>query len=104
MDALQALRNSTMVMPMPSCKPTATFTLNSKDAALARRCYWLVQKRALDEMPLAEPDVRISLRSTIDSRDEASHDLHRNEGYQPLRYHWRMEVVLDGPPPVPKFP
>ena len=64
----------------------------------------VIEKRSLDEMPLAEPDVRISLRSTIDSRDEASHDLHRNEGYQPLRYHWRMEVVLDGPLPVPKFP
>jgi mycothiol synthase len=22
-----------------------------------------------------------------------SHDLHRKEGYQPLRYHWRMEIV-----------
>jgi mycothiol synthase len=63
-----------------------------------------IEKRALDEMTLAGPDVRVSLRSTIDNRDPSSHDLHRNEGYQPLRYHWRMEIVLEGPPPEPKFP
>jgi mycothiol synthase len=63
-----------------------------------------IEKRARAEMTLAEPNVRVSLRSGIDNRDPASHDLHRNEGYQPLRYHWRMEIVLDGPPPQPKFP
>jgi mycothiol synthase len=64
----------------------------------------IIEERAHDEMPLAEPNVRVSLRSTIDNRDPVSHELHRNEGYQPLRYHWRMEIVLDAPPPEPKFP
>ncbi|MGE5464666.1 MAG: GNAT family N-acetyltransferase [Syntrophothermus sp.] len=64
----------------------------------------VVEKRALEEMQLAEPDLRVLLRSTIDNRDPSSHDLHKNEGYQPLRYHWRMEIVLDGPPPEPRFP
>jgi mycothiol synthase len=64
----------------------------------------VIEQRALEEMALAEPDVRVSLRSTIDNRDPVSHNLHRHEGYQPLRYHWRMEIVLDGPPPAPKFP
>ncbi len=64
----------------------------------------VIEMRAREEMTLAEPDVRVSLRSGIDSRDPASHDLHRNEGYRPLRYHWRMEIVLDGPPPEPKLP
>ncbi|HJS20505.1 MAG TPA: GNAT family N-acetyltransferase [Anaerolineales bacterium] len=63
-----------------------------------------VEKRALEELSLAEPDVRVSLRSTIDNRDPDSHDLHRNEGYQPLRYHWRMEITLDGPPAEPDLP
>ncbi len=63
-----------------------------------------VEARAVEEMALAEPEVRVALRSTIDNRDPSSHELHRNEGYQPLRYHWRMEIVLDGPPPDPKFP
>jgi mycothiol synthase len=63
-----------------------------------------VEKRAREEMRLADPEVRVSLRSTIDNRDPDSHDLHRNEGYQPLRYQWRMEIVLNGPPAEAKFP
>jgi mycothiol synthase len=64
----------------------------------------VIETRAREEMLLAEPDVRVSLRSTIDNRDPGSHEIHRNEGYRPLRYHWRMEIVLDGPPPEPRFP
>jgi mycothiol synthase len=64
----------------------------------------VIEARAREDILLAEPDVRVSLRSGIDNRDPSSHDLHRNEGYQPLRYHWRMEIVLDGPPPEPRFP
>ena len=64
----------------------------------------MVEARARGEIELAAPDVRVSLRGIIDNRDPQSHDLLRNEGYQPLRYHWRMEIVLDGPPPEPKFP
>ena len=63
-----------------------------------------VERRAREEMVLADPDVRISLRSMIDSHDPASHELHRNEGYQPLRYHWRMEIVLKSSPQEPNFP
>jgi mycothiol synthase len=64
----------------------------------------IIEQRARDEMTLTEPEVRASLRSTIDNRDPASHELHKNEGYQPLRYHWRMEIVLESPPPEPTFP
>lgn len=64
----------------------------------------IIEQRARDEMTLSEPQVRVSLRSTIDNRDPLSHELHRNEGYQPLRYHWRMEIALKDQPPEPKFP
>jgi mycothiol synthase len=63
-----------------------------------------VEKRAHTEMSLAEPDLRVSLRSAIDSRDQASHDLHKNEGYQPLRYYWRMEINLASPLAPVTFP
>ncbi len=63
-----------------------------------------IEKRAREEMALAEPDVRVSLRSGIDNHDSSSHELHQNEGYKPLRYHWRMEIVLDGAPPKPNLP
>jgi mycothiol synthase len=64
----------------------------------------IIEERARDEMALAEKGIRITLHSTIDNRDPASHELHKNEGYQPSRYHWRMEIKLAAPPPEPKFP
>ncbi len=76
------------------------FTGKGIGTALLRR----MEERAREEIPLAEPDVRVFLRSTIDSRDAASHDLHKNEGYFPKRYHWRMEINLDAAPPAPIFP
>ena len=63
-----------------------------------------VEQRAREEMALAAPDVRVSLRSTTDNKDLEGHALHRNEGYQPLRYHWRMEIVLNDPPNEPDLP
>ncbi len=64
----------------------------------------VIEARAREDMPLALPDVRVSLRSGIDNRDPSSHDLHRNEGYQPLRYHWRMEIKLTEAPKPVTFP
>jgi len=62
------------------------------------------EKRAHEEMLFAEPDVRMSLRSPINNRDHAAHDLHQKEGYHPLRYYWRMEINLTAPPAPAYFP
>src|SRR5262245_58030546 len=35
----------------------------------------IIEQRARDELALAEPDVRVSLHSTIDNRDPLSHEL-----------------------------
>jgi mycothiol synthase len=64
----------------------------------------MIEQRAREEMKLAELDVRVALRSLTDIHDEAGLELYKNEGYQPLRYHWRMEIVLNEPPAEPKFP
>src|SRR5690349_2587947 len=63
-----------------------------------------VEKRAREMMSLAEPDVMVSIRTTINKNEPDSNSLHLNEGYQPIRYHWRMEIALDGPPPEPNLP
>ena len=68
--------------------------------ALLRR----IETRAHEELKLAEPDLRVFLRSTIDSRDPSSHDLHKAEGYFPKRYHWRMEIKLNAAPPAAIWP
>ncbi|HEU5091510.1 MAG TPA: GNAT family N-acetyltransferase, partial [Nitrospira sp.] len=64
----------------------------------------MIEKRAREEILLAEPNMRVTLHSMTDHRDPDGRNLHQNEGYQPLRYHWRMEIVLDGPPAEPKLP
>ena len=63
-----------------------------------------VEKRAREMMSLAEPDARVVIKTTLNKNDHDGNTLHQNEGYQPVQYHWRMEILLDGPPPMPKLP
>lgn len=63
-----------------------------------------VEKRAREMMALAEPDVRVVIKTVINRNEPDGIALHQNEGYQPVQYHWRMETVLDGPPPQPNWP
>ena len=64
---------------------------------------WL-ETRAREEMKLAEPDLRVFLRCTMDSKDQEGRSLHETEGYSPMRYHWRMEIKLKDAPPAPVWP
>jgi len=63
-----------------------------------------VEVRAREDMQLADPDLRIFIRSTIDNKDEQGHSLHKTEGYFSIRYHWRMEIKLQEPPLAVTFP
>jgi mycothiol synthase len=60
--------------------------------------------RAQAEMKLAPPDVRVFIQSLINNKDEAGHNLLRNNGYSPVRYYWRMEIKLQKAPAVVTFP
>jgi mycothiol synthase len=63
-----------------------------------------IEARAREDMKLAEPDLRVFIRSTFDNKDEQGHILHKNEGYFPIRYHWRMEIKLKEAPPAVTWP
>jgi len=63
-----------------------------------------IEERAQAEIKLAEPDLRVFIRSTQDNKDEAGHVLYKDEGYSSIRYHWRMEVQLPEAPPVVTWP
>ena len=63
-----------------------------------------IEERARKEIDLAGPDLRVSLKSTLDSHDEVGRALHENEGYHSIRFHWRMEIKLQEPPPAPLWP
>jgi mycothiol synthase len=63
-----------------------------------------VEKRARDMMSLAEPGARVVIKTTLNRNDRDGNTLHENEGYRPIRYHWRMEIVLNRLPAKPAFP
>lgn len=62
------------------------------------------EERAHEMMQLAAPDVRVFMRVTTDGRDQTGQGLFKNMGYNPVRFHWRMEIKLDAPPPAIVFP
>jgi mycothiol synthase len=63
-----------------------------------------IEQRAQADVLLAEPDLCVFIRSTIDNKDEDGHNLHKTEGYIPIRYHWRMEIKLQETPLSVNFP
>lgn len=63
-----------------------------------------VEVRALEEMKLAPADVRVFIRSTFDGKDVEAKQAHEDAGYIPIRFNWRMEINLEGPPPAPIWP
>jgi mycothiol synthase len=63
-----------------------------------------IEERAREDIALAAPDVRVYLRSTMDSHDKDGRNMHEGEGYKPIRYHWRMHIELSAPPPAIVFP
>jgi mycothiol synthase len=50
------------------------------------------------------PQQPVSLRNGVSGANQAAIALHQAEGYQPLRYYWRMQIELVSPPPAPAFP
>jgi mycothiol synthase len=63
-----------------------------------------LDERARQEMPKAEPDLRIFTRNFMTAGDEKARALHEHEGFKAVRYNWSMRITLDGPPPAPQFP
>ena len=61
-------------------------------------------ERAQAEMELAEPDIRVFIQSLVNNKDKAGHALLQNNGYSPIRYHWRMEIKLQEAPAPVTFP
>ncbi len=63
-----------------------------------------VGERALEELKLAAPDLRVFIRSTMDGNDEEAKKAHEDSGYAPVRFNWRMEIKLEEAPLVPVWP
>jgi len=60
--------------------------------------------RAREEMQLAESDLRVFIRNGMSIGDQVAREMHETEGYEPIRFSWRMEITLDEPPPTLEIP
>ena len=71
------------------------------EAALLRA---LENRTRAQHVPLAAPERRVFIRVALDNKDEPSKAILTQEGYVPVRYHWRMGIELESAPPAPVLP
>jgi mycothiol synthase len=63
-----------------------------------------LEERARQEMELAAPEHRVYIRNGMSIGDKVSREMHEAEGYNPIRFFWRMEITLETAPPAPVWP
>ena len=65
-----------------------------------------LETRGREEIPLAEPDLRVFIRNgmSMTEADAIARQMHENEGYKPVRYQWRMQIELSEVPSAPLWP
>lgn len=64
----------------------------------------LAEARARQHIPLAAPEAKVRLLNGLDAKDRAGRRLHENEGYQAVRYFYRMQIEMDKAPPAAEWP
>lgn len=64
----------------------------------------VLDRRARQEMELAEADLRVFIRNYMIMGDTSGREIHEAQGYRPVRFSWRMEISLLDVPPAPSWP
>jgi GNAT superfamily N-acetyltransferase len=57
-----------------------------------------MESRVKEQIPLDSTDNQAVIQNGVSGADTDGVLLHENEGYQPVRYFWRMEIALDQKP------
>jgi mycothiol synthase len=63
-----------------------------------------LEARARKEMELADTELRVFIRNAMAIGDRISREMHEAEGYQPVRFFWRMEITLPAAPSNSNWP
>lgn len=63
-----------------------------------------LEQRARELMQRAPEGAQVVLRNGMSAADQGARQLHAHEGYQPVRYFWRMEIQMQSPPDAPRWP
>src|SRR5579859_8113887 len=64
----------------------------------------MTEARALEHLPLAPIDARVSILTWTKAKEVAAHRLLEKHGYQRIRASWRMAIELHEAPPAPVWP
>lgn len=64
----------------------------------------VMELRAKKHIPLAPPELPVTLRNGVSGADKIACQQHLEQGYSPVRYFWRMEVYMGDEPPEPAWP
>jgi mycothiol synthase len=63
----------------------------------------VAEQRSRQYISHAAPDLRVSLRTNVSSKDQATQRLLEDNGFQPVRHFWRMGIDLDGTTPAAQW-
>lgn len=64
----------------------------------------VLEARALQEITLAPPDLRVFLRTRVNAKEKNGREIHEALGFKLVRHHWRMEINLAEPPATENWP
>lgn len=64
----------------------------------------MAEKRAREHLQKYPPEVRITANAGCYANDKAAHAMFGAEGYEVIRYFWRMNITMETAPPEPVFP
>ncbi len=64
----------------------------------------LIEARAAELAAQVPAGVRVVLRAGTNAHNAAARRFLEEQGYQVVRFFWRMQIELNGPPPAPRWP
>jgi mycothiol synthase len=62
------------------------------------------EERARAAIAIVPPDARVAMQAASYEQDRWYKQVLEDAGMQAIRHHWRMDIVLNTPPPLPKWP
>ncbi len=71
---------------------------------IGQRLLQALHKRGTLHISLAPADQRVFMRTPVDNQNQLIKKLFLSEGYQAVRYHWRMQIDLANPPELSALP
>ena len=75
-----------------------------RDLGLGSALLCALDERAQEQVALAPPDLRVFIRNGLDAHDQTGGEIHAATGFSPIRFSWRMEIILSQPPAPALWP